>query len=251
MTFREHRGDTPDEDRRLGTVEGGVIHRVNLCEFDDEVRWDIGYGDHWGISLPDRGVEPKPGDRLETFGSFGRPVHGYAINGVVFDYRSREEMDAEHKAMVERMDAKRRADFAEKKDDLDREYDALPALFKMRIDRFRDANPDFRWQHEPYEMFVCSQAALLAEWAREQDGDPVEAIDAWDRINSKDNDPPYDYQAQLAAVPGWADGHSGNTHGWAVALAKQYLTTRERVPLLPGAMSPILGTADYSAEVIQ
>lgn len=252
--MREHRGDTPDEDRALGTIEEGVITRVERYEHDGDVRWDIGYGDCWGISLPDRGVEPKVGDTLTCFGSFGRPVHGHAINGQVLDYRTREQMDAEHQAWVEAHEAKQRAEFEANQAQLDADYECLPPLFKLRIDRFRAANPDFRWKYESYEMLVCTQAALLADWARQQADDStpgwkeraVQIINDWNRINSAEHDPPYDYAAQKAMVPGWADGHSGNTHDCAVMLAKEALTVAERIPLHHGALSPLVGTADYS-----
>jgi hypothetical protein len=142
------------------------------------------------------------------------------------------------------MDRERRERFAAARGQLDRDYDSLPPLFKLRIDRFRNANPDFRWESESYEMFVCTQAVLLADWAREGTETAAEAvakIEAWDKINSAEHDPPYDYQARLAAVR-----HSGNTHGCAVALAKRHLTSRESVAVMPGALSPLTGTADYA-----
>lgn len=250
--MREDRGLTPAEDEAMGCVEEGTITKVE--PYADGGGWSVSYGDCWGCGVRDVGVEPKVGDHLVTYGRFGRPFHGQAINGVVLWYRSPEEMDEEHRLMVERMNAERRAEFEAKKDELDADYESLPALFRMRIDRFRAANPDFRWEYEPYEMFTCTQAVVLADWARAQADDQtpgwkdraVAALDAWWSINSAENDPPYDYQAQKDMIPGWGDGHSGNTAGCALMLAKQYLTAAESVAVMPGAMSPIVGTADYS-----
>jgi hypothetical protein len=240
----KRRGLTPEEDEANGWIERGIITKVDA--YEDGHGWSISYGESWGCGFRNVGVEPKVGDELTTYGQWGYSFHGQALNGKVIWYLTVEEEQAEHEAMVARNKAERLAAFEKNREQMDRDYDALPPLFKVRIDRFRKANPEFRVEHEGYEMFVCSQAVVLAEWAAAQDGDPGEAIDAWDKINSKDNDPPYDYKAQLAAVPGWEEGHSGNTHGCAVALAKQYLTHRERVPLMNGAMAPLVGTADYS-----
>lgn len=242
------RGLTPDEDRALGCIEEGVITKVE--PYADGGGWSLSYGDCMGVGMRDVGTEPKAGDLLTCFGIWGRPIHGQALNGEVLWYSSPEEMDAKHARMVADMDAKARTEFEEHRAQLDDDYQSLPPLFRMRIDRFRAANPDFRWKHESYEMFICTQAVVLGDWAlSEAAGDPekaVEVIDRWNRINSKENDPPYDYAAQKAAVPGWSDGHSGNTHGCAVMLAKEHVRGSERVPLYPGALSPITGSADYS-----
>jgi hypothetical protein len=233
-SMNRDRGLTPEEDRQIGCFSEGVIKRV--APFGDDTGWSVGFGDGWDCFVPDRGVEPQVGDTLTTFGWLYQSFHGQALNGRMLWYRSPEEVEAEHRAMVARMQAERRAKFEEDREQLDRDYDGLPPLFKMRIDRFRKANPNFRWEYEDYEMFVCTQAVLLAEWASEQT-DPTAAIVDW---NAKP------YKEQLDAISGWSDQHSGNTHGCAVALAKEYVTHRERVPLMMGAMAPLVGSADYS-----
>lgn len=248
----KQRGATPEEDRAHGWIEEGIITKVE--PYGDSKGWSVIYGDSMGCGVRDTGLAPKVGDTLTVFGQFGHSFHGQAINGQVIWYLSRAEEEAERQAWLAKRKSDQCAKFEESKERLDRDYDWLPPLFKMRIDRFRAANADFRWQSESYEMFVCTQAVVLADWARSQVDDTqpgwkdeaVAKIDAWDKINSADNDPPYAYKAQIAAVPGWEDGHSGNTHGCAVFLAKEYLTASERVVLQPGALAPLVGTTDYS-----
>lgn len=234
MTY--HRGNTPDEDRAFGTLESGTITHVERYEDSgEEASWTIRFGDCMVCSLPDRGVEPKVGDTLEIFGPWGRPIHGYALNGTVMDYSSREQMEAKHKAMVEEMDAQKKARFDERKGEADLKYDALLPEFKQRIDRFRAANPDFRWKYEYYEGEVCTAAVMLVEWARKRDG--IKDIFAWNELSP---------EGQSAEIPTWSQELSGNQHQCAVYLASLYLTQPEHVVLVPGAMAPLLGSADYS-----
>jgi hypothetical protein len=222
MTFREPRGATPEEDEAMGNFERGTITKVHKGQDG----YTVSYGDSWGCFLRDCGVEPQIGDQFTTYGSFGRPFHGQALNGKVLWYDSIEQEIAKREAEHAEYEAKRKRAFADNMVQMDAEYSALPPAFKNRIKRFRDADPAFRWQSESYEMFCCTQAVLLADWARDGTTTTQEAIakiEAWDRINSEHNDPPYDYQAQLAAVPGWSDAHSGNTHAGSVGLAKRWI----------------------------
>jgi hypothetical protein len=197
-----------------------------LWRGDDEpedVRGSTGCG---VPKLRDDQPTPAVGGRIRIYGSFGRPIRGIAIDGACVFYRT-EPMQAEHhRRWVERYHREQHERFERERAQLDADFETLPPLFQHRIARFRAADPDFRWKSEAYEMFCVTQATLLASHFRAQTGDPLQAIEAikqWDKINSAEHDPPYDYQAQEAAVPGWSDGHSGNTHGAAMALAAVYL----------------------------
>jgi hypothetical protein len=223
---------------------------TTLKSFGNGVMTDA---DGWSLGCDTTGLDFTEGALVEQWGAgIGYDVRGLAIDGHLFWYRTEAEQKALDEQQRDDYDRKQRETFDASRADLDAQYDGLPPLFKMRIDRFRAANPDFRWKHESYEMFICTQAVLLGEWALSTTGgDPekaVEAIDGWDRINSKDNDPPYDYATQKTMVPGWDDGHSGNTHGCAVVLAKEHVRRSERVPLYPAALAPLVGTVDYSPE---
>ena len=235
-----------------GTVRSDVTEppgRVTtLRKFGNGSRTDA---DGWSLACDTDGLDSPEGALVEQWGDgIGFVVRGLAIDGHLFWYRTEAEQRAEDDRRRADYDRRQREEFERKRAELDAAYDGLPPLFKMRIDRFRAANPDFRWKYESYEMFICTQAVVLGDWALgEAEGDrekAVEVIDGWNRISSKEHDPPYDYATQKAMVPGWSDGHSGNTHGCAVMLAKEHVRRSERVPLYPGSLSPITGSADYS-----
>lgn len=231
------RGNTPAEDEAIGCFTEGTITRVDAPS-QPGGSWSITYADGWGCGLRgDLGAEPKVGDHFRTYGRFGRSFHGQALNGRLLWYKSAAEMDAEHAAWLAQHNADRAERFERERPQLDADYHGLPWVLKKRIDRFRAANPNFRVEYESYEMFVCTQAVALAGWAETQT-EPVAAIDSW-------KDQPY--EVQVESVPEWSDAHSGNTHGCAVALAETLCTSNERAAVLPGALSPIVGTADYAA----
>lgn len=204
--------------------------------------YELGFDDGLCFWCPRvESVVPKVGDTIRLFGrGFGYTVRGLLVNGRVVFYRTEAEQEEENRRTVEESRRQRREEFEKNRAKLDADYDALPPIFQARVDKFRRNNPDFRWEYEDYEMFCCTQAVLLAQTLGS-----VEAIRAWDKINSAEHDPPYDYKAQVAAVPGWSDEHSGNTHGMAVALACWYLTQPEAVERMHGALAPLVGSAEY------
>jgi hypothetical protein len=186
--------------------------------YEDGLGWSISTTDSTGFGLPrltDDQPAPEPGDTIRTYGSFGRPMRGAVHNGRVVWYRTKELGEASHRRWVEDYHAQRKRRFARSLPALDAQYEALSAPMKARIARFRAKDPDFRWESEDYEAFICQQADLLVEHFGDEG-----AILAWNSINSDQHAPKYDYQEQMRqAPPGWGDGHSGNTHGTAVALA--------------------------------
>ena len=123
-----------------------------------------------------------------------------------------------------------RSDFEKKKPDLDTAYNDLPPEFKARIDKFRQTNPDFRWRFETYEMSCCVDAANIATKLK-----TVEEIEKWKEL-------PYKEQIKRVAI---FDGHSGNSFGCAVGLAKAWLQDPKLVILMHGALTPLTGCEDY------
>ena len=229
------RGSTPEEDRGIGCYTEGSITRVDPPGPGGS--WGVTYAEGWGCGVSaDLGVEPKVGDTFCTYGHFGRPFHGQALNGKLLWYKSEAEMQADHQAWVDDLNERRERDFERDRESLDAQYEALPWVLCKRIDRFRAANPRFRIEHESYEMFVCTQAAALAEWAEGQES-PFNAIEVWEAL---------DFDGQQSAVPAWSGDHSGNTHGCAIGLARTMVTSTERAAVMPGAMTPLVGSADYS-----
>ncbi len=197
----------------------GILTEVT--PYRDGTGWSVSWrgldGGSFCCGVPRLAVSQQPpavDDAIRVYGTFGFPTRGIVISGaggVECVYYRTPAMQAEHhRRWVEQHHREQRERFRKERAKLDADFAALPPLLQERIARFRAQDPDFRWQSEAYEMFCCTQAALLAEHFRTQTGDPLLAIEA---IRA----------AQLAAVPGWSDGHSVNTHGGAVALAVAYL----------------------------
>lgn len=198
-------------------------------------------GQGWGVTMdsgwsffipPDSPVEPKPGMSMRQYGrGIGYIARGCFIDGQRVFYRTDAEQKAKHKADVVAGEKRDRESFEKNRAEMDRRYDALPAIFRARIDKFRRNNPDFRWKFEGYEMFVCEQAVVFATSA----GTPA-ALEAWSKL---------EYSEQRKRCPGMDDGHSGNTFGAACRLAMDYLTKPENVEARHGALAPLVGSEEY------
>lgn len=209
---------------------------------------------HMGVSLPRAecdavNVVPKAGDSLRLCGSFGFPVRGAIVDGVLIYYRTEAEEQARHKRDVAERQAQRRREFEEKgRAELDAKYNALPPIFQARIDKFRHNNPDFRWEYEGYEMFCCEEAVKLARHLG-----TVEAMEHYVSLTRDTNirtdeaqwHREWEEQKSIDRAAGLADGHSGNTHGTAVALAFWYLKQPENVQRMHGALALLVGSFAY------
>lgn len=193
------------------------------------------------------GIVPKVGDTLRTYGSLGFTPRGLAINGVLLYWHSPEEEKEVHRAMVERMQEERRQKFVEEKPSLDAQYEALPDIFKQRIDRFRANNPDFRAEYEGYELFCCTEAVKLATHLGSGEAmehytqltrcDITTERERWDRE--------WEEQKAIDRAAGISTDHSGNTHGMMAALAFLYLKDPSFVVKAHGALSPLVGSWAY------
>lgn len=193
--------------------------------------WSIGT-DAYSFFVPDHGVEPHVDDTARFYGrGFGSVVRGLDLNGVEVFYRTPEEQARKDAADRAAYLADKQRRFEANKADLDAQYDALPPAFKARIDRFRENRDDFRWQHEAYELSVCTDAALIA-WTLKT----PEAIAAF-------HDLPWEQQQEM--VPGLFDGHSGNSFGAACYLARLYIEQPDLVDKAHGALCPLVGCQEY------
>ena len=232
-----------------------------------------------GVSVPRMGVVPEIGDTVTMYYVNGKwtSFRGADINGVPLYFKTDAEVEAERQEERERRAVEKRQAFEDGKDALDAQYEALPGVFKQRIDRFRAGNPDFRVEYEAYEMFSCTEGVKFAEAARaavdahandaEVDAfyaDPAKLRDAaygsseatttepenpytrwlvWAQaLNSKAYD--YDYKRQQTLI-GSDGGHSGNTFGMAMRLAWLYIEHPDFVAKEHGAMVPLVGCKDY------
>lgn len=172
--------------------------------------WVITREDGWTMGCDDYDGTPQPGDIARFYGrGWGYPVRGLVIAGKTVFYRTPEEQAEEHRRMVAAMDQEKRDRFEEQRANLDASFERLPLVFQRRIERFRRNNPDFRWEHEDYEMFCCEQAVVLAETLGSKEAIAEFHQASWDE--------------QRERVPGLSDQHSGNTFGKACQLAIFYL----------------------------
>lgn len=193
------------------------------------------------------GIVPKAGDTLRTYGRLGFVPRGMAINGVLLYWHTPEEEKEVHRLMVEKMQAERREKFEKDKPDLDAQYDALPEIFRKRIDRFRANNPDFRWLFESYELFCCTEAVKLATHLGS-----AEAVEHYCSLTqcsiTKEKERWYrewDEQKTIDKAAGISGDHSGNTHGMMATLAFLYVKEPEFVAKLHGSLSPLVGSWAY------
>ncbi len=195
------------------------------------------------------GIVPKVGDTLREYGKgLGYPVRGMAINGTIVFWHSPAEKEALNQEWLEQRHAEKLAEFEKNKGKLDAEYDALPAVFKQRIDRFRHNNPDFRWEYESYELFCCTEAMKLVRHLG-----TLEAMERYAALARSETfsanrpkwDAEWEEQKAIDRAADLSDGHSGNTHGCAVSLAFWFLKQPQAVAQMHGALAPLVGSWEY------
>lgn len=207
-------------------------YTVEKVHHYDSGGWEVGLDSGWCFFIPaDSPVEPRVGMKLRQYGKgFGYCVRGCFLDGQCVFYRTEAEQDAKNKADLLERERQDREKFEANRAAIDARYDALPEIFRARIDKFRRNNPDFRWKYESYELFVCEEAVKIASL-----GSAV-AISDFHGL-------PWEQQKKM--VPGLGDGHSGNTFGAACRLAMDYLTAPENVELRHGALAPLVGSDEY------
>jgi hypothetical protein len=217
------------------------VQKLHDLEYEDHVISEVTRGeDGWGFTMedglgffcPDRGIEPHVGDTARLYGKgFGFVVRGLDINGQEIFYRTPAQREKENKRQAEQYRQDQRDRFEQNKAELDAQYDALPSVFKARVDRFRRNNPDFRWKHESYELFTCTEAVKIANHF----GSP-DAINEFYHARG---------ERQREMFPSLSDGHSGNTFGAACRFAQIYLSEPELIERMHGALCPLVGCKEY------
>jgi hypothetical protein len=207
-------------------------HAITEVDGNRADGWSIRLDHGWHFGVPkDSRIFPHVGmiARLYCEG-IGSIVRGLFLDGTQVFYRTEDEQQAQNERDAEEADRTRRYDFEKNRADLDRRFAALPSIFQQRIAQFRQNNADFRWEHEPYELFCCEQAILIAETLKTE-----EAIRQWHDLS---------YEEQVKIVP-ISDGHSGNTMGCAEFLARLYLTEPALILRAHGALAPLVGCEAY------
>ena len=186
---------------------------------------------HGGTTwIPKNDFEPKAGMKVRIYGrGFGYPIRGVFIDGHKFTYMTIEEEDVAHKKWVEDLHSKKKQEYEKNKANIEKRFEALPEAFKKRIQRFRDKNPEFIWDEEPYEMFCCEQAVVIANALKASPHDIKAKTNAEIEMFYKGLFTEFmksSYDSQRARVPKLDDGHSGNTFSGACNLAYNYLISK-------------------------
>ncbi len=228
------RTDTEYEDHIITKVDGpseSGSYGLSFRDLDDPPGYVGGGGCGTGPGCP---VVPRVGDTLRLYGrGFGYSIRGMMINGIEVHYQT-PEGDALRGALWSLEYKVGKAErFNDERPALMARVAALPRIFRDRLDRFAVANPLFWQDYGSYELFTCEEAAKIADVLKTD-----EAIVAW-------KDLPWDEQVKTVPID---DGHSGNTFGCAVALARQYIVAPENVPYRHGALVPLVGCEAYACE---
>lgn len=201
--------------------------------------WEIDFqyaGEDWGASFyvpkGEHGLVPKVGDAARFYGKgLGSIVRGLTLNGEVVFYRTEAEEKQRHKEWVASEDARKQSEYQEHADEWEQRISALPFLFQQRIAGFRRRNPDFNWEYLAYEMSCCEDAVKIANAFP-----TLEQIDEFNDLSWED---------QRIAIPELFDGHSGNSFSVAVGLARLFLSNPLSIPLVHGALCPLVGCESY------
>lgn len=220
-----HLNDTEFTDYIISSVEPST---------KDPKAFTLGLADGSCIFVQnDKGLpQPAVGETARLFGrGFGYPVRGIVVGDQVYFYQTPDGFAQEAADEQRRRAEERRRDWDAKREEVAGRLAALPQAFQDRFQGFVDARPDFGPEFGPYELMVCEQAAALADKL----GTP-EAVSAF-------YEAPHEEQQRL--FPELDGGHSGNSFGAMVALARLYLTDPELVPKQHGALCPLVGCWEY------
>jgi len=206
---------------------------------DEEDYYSIVTENNWCSGVEKKyNIRPIVGTKVRFYGKgLGSPIRGLMLDGKMVFYRTQQEQAEKDEQSTIDYYIDQRQEFEKNKTELDAKYNALPDIFKKRIDKFRRNNPDFRWKYESYEMFVCTEAVKIAEALK-----TVDAIKSWSGVGNLFNMLPYKEPRKQVLI---SDDHSGNTLNMATLLACLYIENPEGVQRLHGALAPLVGSAEY------
>lgn len=189
--------------------------------------WEIGH-DSAFLHIPkDSPIVPEVGMEAVYIGGFGRPVRGLFINGVTVWYRTADQQQAYMDDLVRQDQERQKVEFEEQRAALDADFADLPEPFQKWMQKFRDENPDYRWKIESYDMCIARDAVKIAN-AFETD-DQLKTFSEWG------------WEQQNKAVPNLDKGHSGNTFGMAVRMARLYKLDHALVERFHSGMCMLAG----------
>jgi len=178
-------------------------------------------------------VKPKIKDRIRVYpkAQLGSVIRGIFINDKKVFYRTKKQQEAKQKRELEKRIEEKKKDYERHKEEYKDRINRLPIEFQDRIKRFQINNLNFGWDFLPYELFCCEQAVLFANKLK-----TIMALDDFYKMEWKE---------RKKFIPELNDGHSGNTFGLAVLLAKYFITAPEMIVKEHGAMCPLVGCKEY------
>jgi len=216
-------------------MERDYVQYVVVSSVDKSDGWlSISTESGTGFGLDTKyGVVPEVGDTitLYTVGSSFGTVRGMDLNGVPIFYKTDTDLENARTEWLQKEEERKQKAFADSKSTLDAQYEALPTVFKKRIDRFRNNNKRFRVDYQSYELFCCEQGILIANKCK-----TPEEVDAFSKK---------EYKEQKEQIAELSEDHSGNTFGCSVQLAYWYLKEPNMVYKLHGALTPLVGSDAY------
>lgn len=208
---------TSDERKDKMTDRHIEVHTVREIG-ENSIEYDSGVGH--GLFDEMRGVV-EVGDEIELETRGLSLITGVRRDGVWLFRKTDEDLDREHREVIER-NQRQREDLLDKmRDEWQARTDALPDWVRVRIDKFAES-PLFERDGWGYELTVAELAVMYAE------------LDEPDMYSTT---PAIDEYAER-------EGTSGNQHGCAAALAKMHLRG-ESLAGTVSALTPLTGAPYY------
>ncbi len=213
---------------------------------DGTADFTVGSSDGWSLYVENKQGLPLPnvGESLVCFGrGMGYTVRGIGGSDHLYRYRTEAEEEVKHQKWVAEREAQQQADWNKGLLEFNAKVGAMPEVFRQRFAEFTSRCPQ-NWgpKFGGYEMFVCEQALLIADWAENAADDAgfLTTDIAIKAFYDADN------ETQDAVLGEENHGnHSGNTFGQACTLASVYLANPEHIPNMHGALCPMVGCDDY------
>lgn len=217
-----------DQDQQFQSEK---IARVEASTAGDRPGWHLTFEAGFGIWCTGEHCqqEPAAGETARLYGKgFGYCVRGIVIEGRVYRYLTPEQEEERRLIRLLEIERERQEQLDRERSDRDARRAALPEPFRLRLDGFEAARPNWRRDHEAYELFCCDEACRLAERFA-----TVDELVAFSKLNHAEQ--------QEAAPELRFSEHSGNTFGASLKFAAGYLQRPDLVPQYHGAICPLVG----------
>ena len=227
-----------------------IIDRVRETEDGYELVFPSG----WEFFMPSKEFVPCKGQTVRLYGKgIGYSVRGLVVNNRICFYRTIEEQVMGEEALRQKnkdADIKKYLDEEEKNNE---RINGLPPEFRERINGFRDYNPNWKYDYESYELFICEQAVAIAQAMRHSIPHGIETVQCASSDIDKFLEELYaaSFVKQREMVNGLSNGHSCNSLYQAILLANAYIRCPAEIPKMHGALCELVGCKDYGCYAIR